>query len=381
MTDWTTVSDIRARVLRRWDDGTLLRALAAGHPFPIIDIPLRGPRAAQIGDDLDAVRDWIAALDTGRRGDAQYVLDYAPIGGRLIGRNELPTRAKVTTYKQAWALLGVAGKAAEYAEILAVTAGEPAVHSWVASQPLRALSLGRIWPGLLTAYRWLADARGSSKYLREISAPGVDTKFVERHRAVLAQLLGVPASSSGFLTALGLGTKPEMVRLRPGSGLGLVSPFSEASLRLAELAQLDLEVRDAVIVENEITFLSVPVPVGGIVLWGKGFEVNRPGSLPWLRDAQVHYWGDLDTHGFAILNQLRAWLPQTRSFLMDRDTLLAHRERWGREASPTAAQLGRLTADEAALYSDLVTDRFGERIRLEQERIDWTWAEERLSYR
>jgi len=51
----------------------------------------------------------------------------------------------------------------------------------------------------------------------------------------------------------------------------------------------------------------------------------------------VHYWGDLDTHGFAILNQLRAWLPQTRSFLMDRQTLVEHRDRWGREPAPTAA--------------------------------------------
>lgn len=380
MTRWTTVSDIRARVLRRWDDGTLLRALAAGDPFPVIDIPLRGPRAAQIGDDLGAVQAWIAALDTGRRGDTHYSLEYAPIGGRLIGRNELPTRARVTTYKQAWSLLGVAAQAREYAEILTLTTDEPAVHSWVAGQPLRALALGPSWPALLSAYRWIADARGSSKYLREITAPGVDTKFVERHRAVLAQLLGVPTSSSGFLAGLGLRAKPEMLRLRPAPGLGLASPFSEASLRLEELAQLDLDVRTAVIVENEITFLSVPVPADGIVMWGKGFEVNRPGSLPWLRDAQVHYWGDLDTHGFAILNQLRAWLPQTRSFLMDRETLLAHRERWGSEASPTAAELDRLTADEAALYSDLVTDRFGERLRLEQERIDWTWAEERFDY-
>jgi len=380
MSDWTTVRDIRTRVQRRWDDGTLLQALAAGDPFPGIDIALRGPRAAEIGDDLGAVQAWIGALDAGRRGDAHYSIEYAQIGGRVIGRNAVPTRARVSTYRQAWALLGVSDKADEYAEILALTEGEPAVRSWVAGQPLRALTLGPIWPALLSAYRWLAGAQSHAKYLREISAPGVDTKFVERHRAVLAQLLGVPTSSSGFQAALVLRAKPEMVRLRPDPGLGIAGPFSEASLRLEELAQLDLAVRTAVIVENEITFLSVPVPADGIVLWGKGFEVDRPGSLPWLRATQVHYWGDLDTHGFAILNQLRAWLPQTGSFLMDRDTLLAHRDRWGSENSPTAAQLDRLTVDEAALYSDLVTDRFGERIRLEQERIDWAWAEERFSY-
>jgi len=65
---------------------------------------------------------------------------------------------------------------------------------------------------------------------------------------------------------------------------------------------------------------------------------------------------------------------------MDRDTLLAHRDRWVTEATPTAARLSRLTVDEEALYHDLITDRLGRRVRLEQERIDWAWVAERLPY-
>jgi hypothetical protein len=41
MTTWTTVSDIRARVPRGWDDGSILTALATAAPFPVIDMPLR----------------------------------------------------------------------------------------------------------------------------------------------------------------------------------------------------------------------------------------------------------------------------------------------------------------------------------------------------
>lgn len=58
------------------------------------------------------------------------------------------------------------------------------------------------------------------------------------------------------------------------------------------------------------------------------------GRFPWLSGAEIVYWGDIDTHGFAILDRLRAWLPATRSVLMDRDTLLTHRERWGTEDRP-----------------------------------------------
>ncbi len=60
---------------------------------------------------------------------------------------------------------------------------------------------------------------------------------------------------------------------------------------------------------------------------------------------------------------------------MDRRTLLAHRQRWGAEERPTTARLGRLTPDEQDLYRDLVADRLGQRLRLEQERIDWAWVD------
>lgn len=378
---WTTPADLLAKVRRRWDDGSLLAALAEGRPFPELDLPVHGPGAGEIGAELAAVQRWIADLEAGSRDGRRYELVYVAVGGRHFGRNRLPSRARLTTYEQAWALLGVGKEAATYRRVLELSADLPAVRAWAATSPLRALQAADEWEQVVAAYRWLHGARGSRQYLREITAPGVDTKLVERQRSVLAQLLDVDRSASGFVSSLGLGAKPESVRLRFDTGfLGLPQALSEATLRVDELATVRVSVSEAVIVENEITYLSLPVPSEGLVLWGKGFDVGRLGDLPWLRDADLHYWGDLDTHGFAILNQLRARLPHTRSFLMDRETLLEHRERWVREPAPTSARLDRLTADEAALYADLVSDRMGEAVRLEQERIDWGWAQDRLPY-
>ncbi len=379
---WSTREDLRQKVRRRWDDGTLLSALADGKPFPELDLPVRGPKASEIGDDLAAVQRWIAGLERGSRDGRCYELGYTAIGGRHFGRNRLPARARVSTYEQAWALLDVTAQVAAYRRILALSEPTPAVNAWATAHPLRALEVAHEWKPLLAAYSWLDTARGSGRFLREITAPGVDTKFVERHRQVLSQLLGTDTSATGFVTGLGLRTKPEAVRVRfDPSALGLPALLSEATLRVAELAKLPAHVHTAIIIENEITYLTVPIPERGVVVWGKGFEVNRAGSLPWLQDAEVLYWGDLDTHGFAILDQLRAWLPATRSILMDRATLLAHRARWVREGSPTSARLTRLDLDESGLYRDLVSDRLGEAVRLEQERIDWAWASDRLPYR
>jgi len=375
---WTGPGDIAAKVKRRWDSGSLLRSHAEGEPFEPVDVALRGPTPAQIGDDIAAARDWVAALDAGRRDDQRYTLTWKTIGGRQIGRNSVPVRATIGSYEQAWAVLGVARVVSSFDELLDLARAHPPIRSWIVANPHRALELAPQFPQLIAAYDWLDSHRQSRCYLREISAPGVDTKFAERHRSDLAGMLGVSSSAAGFLDDLGLRSKPGMVRLRPAPSLGLPVPLSDLAMRADELAQLSVEPRIAVIVENEISFLSVEVPADGVVLWGKGFEVDSVGRLPWLAGVEVVYWGDLDTHGFAILDRLRAWLPDTRSVLMDRETLLAHRDRWVTEDRPASSVLTRLTPDEHCLYTDLVESSLGDRIRLEQERIDWVWAEERL---
>lgn len=377
---WSTALDIESKVRRRWTDGSVLRAYAAGEPFPRIDVPLKGPRPAEIGERLGEVQEWIAALRAASRSGSRFRLELTGVGGRLIGRNELPSRAIVESYEQVWALLRATDDVARLDQAVAASAGEPVVRSWVCQHPLEAISLHGQWEKIVGAYRWLDDHRGSGRHLREIAAPGVDTKFAEGHRRVLGQLLGVSTTSTGFVSGLGLRARPAFTRLRPAPELALLPPATELAVRHDELSLLDLDVRRAVIVENEITYLSVPVPPGGVVVWGRGFDVDRAGALPWLRGADVAYWGDLDTHGFAILHRLRARLPQTRSFLMDRETLVAHRDRWGTEAAPTSARLQHLTADESAAYTDLVEDRLGPNVRLEQERIDWTWATDRFPF-
>jgi hypothetical protein len=377
---WTTPHDIAAKVRRRWDDGSLLRAYANGDPFQPIEAPLRGPKPSQVGDDVAAAREWVAALDAGRRDDSRYTLQWQSIGGRQIGRNLLPVRAVVSSIEQVWALLGVTTMARRFDDLLALADQHPRVREWIVGHPHHALELAPEMPQLIAAYVWLDSHRQSQRYLREISAPGVDTKFAERHRTVLAAMLRVSSMASGFLADLGLRCKPGLVRLRPSPSLGFPGPtLTELAVRSEELAQLTVEPRVAVIVENEISYLSVDVPEDGIVFWGKGFEVDSIGRLRWLAEADVLYWGDIDTHGFAILDRLRARLPRARSVLMDRDTLLAHRDRWVTEDHPAKSVLTRLTPDEYDLYVELVGDGLGERVRLEQERIDWLWVEQRLA--
>jgi hypothetical protein len=388
---WTAPADIEAKLRRQWRSGEILQAWAGRAPFPAVEVPLRGPSASELADHLDDARRWAASIERASRQGRCFTIESKTVGGRHFGRTELPGRAVIADYSQAWEMLGTRADVAAFDEILALSAPVPVAHKWVLTHPLKAIGLASEWTAILAARDWLDWNRGSGLFLRQIDAPGADTKLIERHRGVLAELLGVTGAASGFTQALGYSVKPSFVRIRFDPALlGMPAAITEAEFRLDELLELGAgepglgdRIEHALIVENEISYLSVPVPAGGVVVWGRGYDAGIPSSLDWLQQADargmVRYWGDIDTHGFAILNRVRARLPNARSMLMNRETLLAHRERWGTEPAPTTAALNRLTDAESSLYADLVTDRYAPGLRLEQERIDWAWVERRLA--
>lgn len=383
MTAWTTPEDVRAKVRRRWKSGALLRAHGLGEPFEPITVPLRGPTSSELAERLDDARRWATTVTRAADGGRQFDVEDTSVGGRGIGRSTVPGRAIVRTYDQAWRLLGLRDEVRRFDRVLAASVGVRSVHEWVLAHPIRATGLADDWPAILAARDWLEWHRGSGLYLRQVDAPGVDTKLIERHRGVLAALLEAPPGVVEFARALGYAVKPARVRMRFDPALlGVPEVMSEAEFRLDELTRMDVDPAHALIVENEISYLSVPVPPRGVVLYGKGYDASGAASLEWLRPAStrgaVTYWGDIDTHGFRILDRVRAHLPDVRSILMDRDTLLHHEDRWGHEATPTDSPLPRLTRDEAGLYADLVGDRYGPSLRLEQERIDWAWVMRRF---
>lgn len=387
---WTGPADVADRVRRRWESGELLRRRARDLPFEPVEVPLRGPRPGEIAENLAAVREWAAGLQSGsrRRGGPTYRLETRPVGGRLVGTNALPVRAVVDDYATAWRLLEVESDSSTYLRLLQHTRDRvPALADWVCEHPTKVLALAPVWPQVLDAAGWLAANGGRGLYLRQIDVAGVDTKFVEQHRRVLVELVDVlaprpPEAGEAPDPAVrwGFRAKPRSVRLRFAPGvLGGPPGVTEAALRVDELATLAPAVGRVFVLENEITYLALPLLPRSLVMFGAGYTVGLAGSVPWLADVDVVYWGDLDTHGFAILNRLRAHCPHARSLLMDRRTLLCHRDRWGTEPSPTNAHLERLTAAETDLYQDLVEGTFGPAVRLEQERVAWPAVEEALA--
>jgi hypothetical protein len=365
LSEWTTAADVKASMRKKWDSGALASRYLSGADWEPVSAVVKGPAVRDIGESLADVQRWAARwAEAASRGPLR--IEYKQVGGRHFGTNSLPARAWLDSYADAWTLLGVGGEARR----LDAMAGSPG-GDWVRSHPMRALRLADEWDKLLAVVDWISGRQRPGMYLRQVDVPGVDTKFIERHRGVLAELLDrrldperVDEAAGDFATRYGFARKPDYVRFRcPFRGL------SEASARVDELNAAPPGVSRVYVIENEITYLAFPLPEKAMVIWGRGYAVDALAPLRWLAELDVVYWGDIDTHGLAILSRLRGMFPGVRSMLMDRETLLAHRDQWVREPSPATAVLAGLTEPETALYADLAAGAYGDQVRLEQERV------------
>jgi hypothetical protein len=154
-----------------------------------------------------------------------------------------------------------------------------------------------------------------------------------------------------------------------------VGGLEDFELPVAQLAALDIAPRTVLIVENLDTGLALPDMAGTVAVMRLGAAVKLVAELPWITRADCLYWGDIDTFGFEILHRARCVVPHLRSVLMDSTTLLECRSLWVNEQTQTTGlELPLLTIDEREVFDGLRTNRWGESLRLEQERIPWTTA-------
>ncbi|MFH0780600.1 MAG: Wadjet anti-phage system protein JetD domain-containing protein [Pseudomonadota bacterium] len=384
--NWTTESDIVGQLRKLWEQGTILAAIAGGEEIFPRRMVLKKPKAAEMAEHFSEVRAWIAALEGGAK---QCRVVRREIHHRTLGTNTVPAEVWVDSLAACLTLIGKRREADRFVAVVEVTAVRyPQLIAWLVKRPLQGLALAGEWPRLLDIVAWLEAHPRPGIYLRQVDIAGVHSKFIESHRGVLAELfdLVLPQDSidetsrgaAGFCRRYGFRDKSGRVRFRLlDPSLSLLAGAVDQDFTVSEetFARLDLPVTRVYITENEINFLAFPQVPKSMVIFGAGYGFGVFAEAVWLQKCSMHYWGDIDTHGFAILDQLRSLFPAATSLLMDRETLLAHRPHWGQEPLPSRAEPSRLTPEEHLLYDDLRGDRLAVQLRLEQERIGFSWVE------
>jgi hypothetical protein len=404
---WTSAADLRAQVQRLWDKGRLLACLAdAEDPFPL-RLGLKTPSSGELSDRFDEARAWSRALQQEATGCRLVMREFRH---RVIGHNAVPAEAWIDSLDEALHLIGKVAPARRFGAMVAATRTRlPALLPWLQAHALRALALEERWPQLMDIVAWLQAHPRPGIYLRQLDLGGVHSKTIEENAAVLCELFdlalpqdaieerragmsgnAVPASplasasegrplgrgvtaSATLARRYGFRTKPVRVRFRvldPDRSLLGTGADEDIAVEDACFAKLAPAVSRVFITENEINFLAFPRMADAMVIFGAGYGFDALASARWLQQRPIHYWGDIDTHGFAILDQLRGHFTHVESFLMDHATLLPHRSQWTDEPQPILRDLPRLTPAERSLFDDLRWKRLEDRqVRLEQERI------------
>ena len=224
---------------------------------------------------------------------------------------------------------------------------------------------------ILTVADWFRANDATGYTPRQVPIPGVHAKWLNTHQSLILALSG-----------------RETLGLLPRHPARIHFTYLDPDHRAAGARWHDCStVGDAfeppycpevvVISENKDTAIHFPAVAGGIAVEGEGFGGKTAASFPWLIGApRLYYWGDIDKHGYEILNGWREDGVPVTSILMDADTYARYEpygtntDRNGVALLPGAPKLlTRLTTDERAMYERLVDPVFPTHRRIEQERI------------
>ena len=238
------------------------------------------------------------------------------------------------------------------------------------------------WPAILQMLDFVAGQNVSGLYMREVDLPGIDTKFIGAHRGILDAVMrtalpghklrdyGSGLAGHAFERRYGFNYEQPLVRFR------FLDPlrqelYDDLSVPLDQFASTPIAVRTIFIIENKMNLLAFPSIANALAIWGQGYAVTRLSKVPWLAQRRLIYFGDIDTHGFTILDRLRKTFPHSRSMLMDSATLHAHRHAWVEEPKSKRQldALVRLNDEEQALFDDLRQDRFGQPFALNRSAL------------
>ena len=371
-------SEARRRLLashRRW---TL-----DGWSPPVWSLSLRPPTEREVLADSAAAEAWVRGW-AGRSLPADISLDWEDRTWRSVGTQRVPVRLVAQSPEDLAGFVGgpealerrtFAERVARIHTLEDAAVGNPGLTPVLRRHADRLTSLSETqFERLVDVAEWLGTRRVTGLRPRQLPIRGVDSKWFSAHRTLLTALHSVLYGERAGV-GLGIVDADPRVRLRILDPSLRPAGLEDLQVPMAQAAGLGLHPARVLIVENQETLLCLPETPGVVAVWGRGFD-TAAAALPWLVDVPITYWGDLDSNGFAILHRYRSHLPQIESVLMDEPTLESFADLWVPEPKPFRGAMTTLTPAEARTVERLSAE--GD-MRLEQERIDWAYALDRLA--
>jgi hypothetical protein len=353
-----------------------LKALVTGEQFFPLDVRFGRPSTT---DEFEKLRAEIASLTTDAHG---YRIEWSEKNTRKWGRQKLPERVWFETEEEFVRAMGKVSDVARFRENLLLTRKIcPSLELWLPDNVTALIDFADEWNGLLQVCAYFLKNPRPGLYARELPVD-VDTKFIERHHAILGKMLGFLLYIEArygirFEERFGILYDEPLIRIRildESLHEKLRQPLSDFSTPLSRCSKLNWQDLAVIITENKMNFLTLPTIGGAIGIWGGGHAAELLKQIPWLKNCRLFYWGDLDEHGVQILANLRASFPSVTSVMMDAATLSDFGNLAAVGTAADAFDVSLLNAEEREAFDRIRTGN----LRLEQEKIPHASAVSRL---
>lgn len=380
-----SLADVRAFLGKRFENQKAAWLVGQG-AWPLT-MSLEPPTDREVLADLGVALSW---LEGWRRYDGAGHLAWETRAWAKMGTHSVPARL---CFGDASSVAHEIGLSSQW--MLATARHDDLCRHWPALCAHAVLMRHyRLWHELDEAdfarlvhlLQWIERNPSSDCYLRELPVAGLHTKWLESRKALVRDLaiaIGIfPADCEDLETGLGLRRKPRRVRVRilcpelRSRCMGL----EDIELPLEHVARLSLDPTTLLIVENQETGLALPDMASTVAIFGLGYSVSLVQHLPWMRSARlVVYWGDIDTHGFAILASVRTIRRDVASVLMDMQawSVNVHHAAYEKRGAGRF-ELSLMDDHDRAMLEHLDSLALGPANRLEQERLPWSACIERL---
>lgn len=147
---------------------------------------------------------------------------------------------------------------------------------------------------------WLEKNPASGLAPRQLSLPGLDTKWLEKWTGVITDLLKAIRGGDGagdFYSVCGLKRPAPRIRIRIlcPELRRTVGGLKDIEAPVADLAELSIKPQRAIIIENLETGLALPDSEATVAFMRLGNAVSLLAGLPWLRNCKAMYWGGIST--------------------------------------------------------------------------------------
>ncbi|MBF0266361.1 MAG: hypothetical protein HQL46_13935 [Gammaproteobacteria bacterium] len=392
-----SANEIKKKLLKDWERYLFHKYWLQNEELFPYQIKLTKPNDKTLLHHFDEVRNWINELTThfNRRisDSSSIILISKNINYAMMGQQKIPIAIEFSSLESLAKYLGKWQQWQLFNKLYHhIIFNFPSLKAWLINSPAVILKYQSEWSQLLAVCQYLQQHPKPNCYIRQLNIEGVDTKFIEKHKLVLKNMLDIvlpvtdyysdhdKLSEHGFEKRYGLLYELPRIRFRlldqsVSSDLLNISDIELAIDQFAQVNFPDLFCDRIFITENKVNGLVFPELKNTMVIFGLGYGIQILKHVNWLKKCQIYYWGDIDTHGFAILSQARQYFPQIKSWLMDKESLMFCRHLWGVEdKKPHPSQsLPGLNEREQEVYQGLKNNLWQQSLRLEQEKIPYDY--------